>query len=148
MRLAFGLVLFLSIFNPGALLGWDFGGCRGRYTGVPSCIQPVHIHRHHQHRHNTFYIPSIYVYLMPQERIPVDVIRADATKHGGMTTRVMFYLGRCGNGDIWCQVGVTPDRFRSENDALRWVENSMGLLPGSIRNIDRRSVGSPWIISN
>lgn len=110
----------------------------------------AHGQNHNCNTRRYFYAPQVpIVYYFPLEAIPVDVVRADGVRlHDGRTTRIMFYLGRCRNGDIWCQAGVTPARFRTEDEALRWVEEMMDLVPMSIRQIDRRSAGPSWFISN
>ncbi|MBI5140241.1 MAG: hypothetical protein HZA94_02230 [Candidatus Vogelbacteria bacterium] len=117
-----------------------------RYTDIPNrtgapCIQErtwrPYIH-----------VPYV-VYYFPQTRIPVDIITAEGTKiRDGWSTRVTFYMGRYSNGDTWCQVGVTPARFQIETDAIKWVEESFGLSVGSLRQIERRSAGPPWFVSN
>ena len=142
----FGLLCFLVGLSSLSAYGQPRGSRhQGRYTGFgrqPHRQQPFVGHR------QMFPVYVIYS-AMFQERIPVDVVTAEGVRaHDNRTTRVTFYLGRCRNGDIWCQAGVTPARFLAEDEALRWVEEMMDLVPMSIRQTNRRSVGPPWFISN
>jgi len=145
MKIRILLILALFFFGCGLLPARGHGRYNGKCSPRTQYFPPFH---QPQMNYN-YIIPPPVIYFMPQERIPVDVVTAEGVRlYDRRVARIVFYLGRCGNGDVWCQVGVTPSRFRTEDDALRWVEGSFGLLPMSIRQISRRSTGPLWFISN
>ena len=97
---------------------------------------------------NYYYLPYT-PYLGSQEKIPVQIVSAEGLNiSDGRYRRVQFYIGQCLNGQTWCQAGVTPARFPTEFEALRWIERCFCLRDMSMREIERRSTGSPWYISN